>query len=111
MYTKNQIRELRDAVIKEKDSDQYVYAPEGATARYVCETVMYESEPEKIEQKIKSFADFARVNECDAIHCHDPKAINYQLAYDILFGDISVAPLHINDALETVAKWRLKQPA
>jgi len=75
MYTKNQIRELRDAVIIEKNSDQYVYAPEGATARYICETVMYESEPEKIEQKIKSFADFARINECDAIHCHDPKAV------------------------------------
>jgi hypothetical protein len=34
--------------------------------------------------------------------------VDYSLAYEIIFGNIDVAPLHVNDALASVAAWRLR---
>jgi hypothetical protein len=104
MYIKEQIRELRDMMLKEQNSSLYLGSIFGKTAQHILDNIMYESDSAKIENSMKTYATIKLSYEP-----HSNDETNYKLAYDLLFGDISVAPLHINDALETVAKWRLRQ--
>jgi hypothetical protein len=66
---------------------------------------MLHSCPEAIEKALREMAAPSRNDRIDEDHETD-----FALAYDILYGDIDLAPLHIDDALASVAAWRLKQP-
>lgn len=74
------------------------------TRDFIYETLCYSTYPHKVKVSMLTYCVLSK---------NIPRVLpdtDYKLAYDLIFGDISVAPLHINDALEIVAKWRLRQP-
>lgn len=101
MHTKKELQNLRDILIKEVNRCPD-YRDGRATVYYICHVLMDTCDPEKLEAYMSSMANLAK-------HAFTgPEDIDYTLAYDIFFGDISSAPLHINDAFELIAIWRLK---
>jgi hypothetical protein len=65
---------------------------------------MIYNEPEDFKNSITSSAE--RVKDIYV----SPEEIDYVLAYNLLFGDISIVPLHLNDIFEIISIWRLKNP-
>ena len=110
MHSKMALRELRDVMLKEKGEDRYVNTIYGRTARYICDVLTLESDPDEVHKKIKEAAKNSEfIWSGPNIWVDALRDTDYTLAYDIIFGDIDFAPLHINDALASVAAWRLKQ--
>jgi hypothetical protein len=110
MYSQQALRELRDTMIQERNANQYVSTPNGRTARYICDTLMLNNDPEAVKNALKELANEQTREDQNILPCRlEDYETDFALAYDILFGDIDVAPLHINDALASVAAWRLKQ--
>jgi hypothetical protein len=109
MYTKNEIHELRDTLIAERNANQYIGAPQGRTAIILYETLTtFGSDGEEIRKVLlQSRNNMSDDHETTLDIINDR---NYALAHDILFGDIELAPLHFNDALASVATWRLEHP-
>ena len=103
VYTKKDLQDLRDLLMKEINRAPD-YRAGRATAYYICEVLEDSCDQQKLESYMLNMANLAKPLTAG------PEDIDYTLAYDLFFGDISVAPLHINDALESVATWRLKQP-
>lgn len=96
--------ELRDILLKEMYAGG-IYGSERATAQHLAETLMYQTDPDLLRDKLAAYAQVDDEIGPD----RNPLATHYKMAYDALYGDISVAPLHINDALVTVSKWRLSK--
>jgi hypothetical protein len=103
MYTKKELQDLRDLLIK-KINRCPDYRPGGATVFGICEILMENCDPQKFESYMSYMANLAKCASTG------PEDIDYKLSYDLFFGDISSAPLHINDAFELIAVWRLKSP-
>jgi hypothetical protein len=106
MYTRDDMMELRDILLKEMYSGKYEGdGAEMATARHIVDLIMFQTDPDLLREKMAAYAHLDRKIGQDP----DPTAIHYRAAYDALFGDIDTAPLHINDFLSTIAAWRLKR--
>jgi hypothetical protein len=104
MYTKTELRQLRDLLIEKRNSEAFNFSPGWVTASYIYDTLLLYSNPSELEAYMASMAIPVRglpvgVDETDFV-----------LAYDLLFGDISTAPLHINDAFELISVWRMRSP-
>jgi hypothetical protein len=104
-YTKEQIKELRGLLITARNARKEPFEPHSWTMNYLIDLLCTESDIGKLQRDMRDSAEAVR-----HIRANENSQVDYTLAYDLLFGDISVAPLHINDALESVATWRLKQP-
>ena len=103
MYTKNELHTLRD-LLAEKVNTQHDYRSGWATVDYIYDALTIFDDPTKLQENIAHYA--SRVK---GIHLMSEE-VDYGLAYDLLFGDISVVPLHINDIFELISVWRLKSP-
>ena len=104
MYTKEELRSLRDLLIRMKNETSFDFRDGWSTVSYIYEVLIDSCDPEKFESYITCMANQAK-------HITSgPEDVDYTLAYNIFFGDISSAPLHINDAFELIAVWRLKSP-
>ena len=104
-YTKEEIMELRDLVIAEKNRNASLNSFESytKTVRYITQLLEVYMDPKELEKQMKDYAEFSKHMPAG------PYDTDYALAYDLLWGDLCSALLHINDALETVAVWRLKR--
>jgi len=105
MYSIAQIHELMDLLIAARNVRKEPFEPHSWTMNYLIDLLCTESDIGKLQRDMRDSAEAVR-----HIRANENSQVDYTLAYDLLFGDISVAPLHINDALEPIAKWRLKQP-
>jgi len=103
VYTKEELRALRDSLVKEANN-LFNFKPGWPTASYIYKALMDSCDPQKLESYMSYWANLAKYAYIG------PEDVDYTLAYDLFFGDISVAPLHINDALDLIATWRLKSP-
>jgi len=103
-YTRDDMMELRDILLKEMYSGKYEGdGDEKATARHIVNLIMFQTDPDLLREKMAAYAHL------DKKIGQDPKVTHYKIAYDTLFGDISVPILHINNFLSTIATWRLKK--
>jgi len=105
MYSIAQIHELMDLLIAARNVRKERFDSHSWTMNYIIDLLCTESDIGKLQRDMRDSAEAVR-----HIRANENSQVDYTLAYDLLFGDISVAPLHINDALESVATWRLKQP-
>jgi len=106
MHTKEQLRDLRDLLILERNSPTFndgYFRDYWQTKSFIYEALCDSTEPHEVKGSMLTYCAMSKNLPCV------PPDTDYKLAYDLIFGDISVAPLHINDALEPIAKWRLKQ--
>jgi len=106
MYTREQLTELRDLLLKARNARKEPFEPHSWTMNYIIDMLCTESKIGKLQREMKHAAEAVR-----HIPANENSQIDYTLAYDLIFGDISSAPLHINDLLEPVAIWRMKQPS
>jgi len=104
MYTKKELRDLRDLLIEAKNRASFDFRQGWPTVSFIYEVLMDSCDPEKFESYITSMYNQAKCLESG------PEDIDYTVIYNLFIGDISVAPLHINDAFELIATWRLKSP-
>ena len=111
MYTKQELRELRDLLIDRKNKEAQTehlfgnyFKPGWVTASYIYSTLLSYSEPSDFERYLLSMAQQAKNAP------EDPQGTDFVLAYNLFFGDISAAPHHIHDSFELISAWRLKSP-
>ena len=105
MHTKSSLRQLRDNIFESRKNQPYQGGSVSKTASYVYDIIAIYNEPKDIFIQMRNDATQALGLPLDPNSDTD-----FVLAYNLVFGDISTAPLHINDALEPVAKWRMEQP-
>lgn len=105
-YSKEQLRKLRDLLLKARNARKEVFEPHSWTMNYIIDLLCTESDISKLQREMRDSTEAVR-----HIPANESSQVNYTLAYALIFGDISSVPLHINDLLEPVAVWRMKQPS
>lgn len=101
MYSKKSLHELRDTLLEKQE--EIGFLPKGRTALYITKTLTLYSNPEELERYL-----YKGLEQFLGLPGGSEDSVDYALAYDLLFGDISQAPLHINDGLKIIAEWRFK---
>ena len=109
MYTKEQLEELKDIIIKDQNDRSrdtaLLFAVHTKTLNYILNMLLFNKKPHEIKNEMKKYSDILR--PLQRKHIDPENETDYELAYEILFGDISIAPICLNDALAPIAKWRL----
>lgn len=100
MYTKEQLRELRDKLITRAQNAEFAFEAHGRTANFIKEMLSLYNDPDELEEKMQEF----RKSQHDLPNDY---TIDYRLAYDLIFGDYEVTPLYVNTVLDTIVVWRL----
>lgn len=98
-YTRDDFKQLRDILIEEAPS--LFGSLHGPTVKHLFDCLFMDPNPQKIEKDLLESSRLVhRLPSLD-------NDIDYTTAYNVLFGDMSHLPLHINDALLPVVRWRL----
>lgn len=102
MHTKKDLSDLRNTLIEKKND--FDFRAGWSTVWYIYNAITIHNEPSDLEKYMKTTAKQVKGLPVAS------EDVDYVLAYDILFGDITTVPIHINDAFELISAWRLKNP-
>lgn len=101
-YTKQDMVEIRGLLqdfIAEMDRNM----PLNSTAQHIYDCLFNDLDPQHLERELTSSSIFFSTPSQNSFE------VDYRVAHDVLFGDPEILPLHLNDALLPIAKWRLER--